>query len=325
MSSTTPSTAPGRIVVRAPAKINLTLDVLGRRPDGYHALRSVMQTLDLHDTLEVRPAPVIRFACDAPALAGENNLVLRAARLLRTATGYGGGVDVTLHKRIPVDAGLGGGSSDAAATLLALNQLWGLALAPERLAEFGAALGSDVPFFLYAPLALVLGRGEVVEALPPAPPASVVLHQPPCGLSTARVFAALPPTRYGDGSGTERLLAALQAGLAPGQWPLSNGLQETVTALYPEVAAALRRLREAGAPQAVLTGSGSTVYALFTREDDARRVYSQLTAAGHHAILTASVPAPATETGDEARGGPSPPSTGSSFNCDNTRWRSLAD
>ena len=265
MRSTTPSAAPGRLVVRAPAKINLTLDVLGRRPDGYHALRSVMQTLELHDTLELRPASAIRFACDVPALAGEDNLVPRAARLLRTATGYGGGVDITLHKRIPVNAGLGGGSSDAAATLMALNQLWGQALGRERLAELGAALGSDVPFFFYAPLALVSGRGEVVEAL--------------------------PPTRYGDGSGTERLLAALQAGLAPEQWPLCNGLQETVTALCPEVASALERLRTAGAPQAVLTGSGSTVYALFARADDARRVYTRLTAAGHRAILTATVSA----------------------------------
>ena len=107
MHGTTPSTAPGRIVVRAPAKINLTLDVLGRRPDGYHALRSVMQTLELHDTLELCPAAAIRFACEAPALAGEDNLVPRAAHLLRTTTGYGGGVDITLRKRIPVDAGLG--------------------------------------------------------------------------------------------------------------------------------------------------------------------------------------------------------------------------
>jgi 4-diphosphocytidyl-2-C-methyl-D-erythritol kinase len=293
MHGTTPSTARGRIVVRAPAKINLTLDVLGRRPDGYHALRSVMQTLELHDTLELRPAPAIRFACDAPALAGEDNLVPRAAHLLRTATGYGGGVDITLRKRIPVEAGLGGGSSDAAAALMALNRLWGLALAPERLAELGAALGSDVPFFLYAPLALVSGRGEVVEALPPAPPAYVVLHQPPCGLSTAQVFAALPSTCYGDGAGTERLLAALQGGLAPEEWPLSNGLQETVAALHPEVAAALERLRTAGASQAVLSGSGSTVYALFTRPDDARRVYTRLAAVGYHAILTTTVPAPA--------------------------------
>jgi 4-diphosphocytidyl-2-C-methyl-D-erythritol kinase len=120
----------------------------------------------------------------------------------------------------------------------------------------------------------------------------VVLHQPPGGISTARVFAALPPTRYGDGSGTDRMLEALRTGRAPEQWPLSNGLQESVAALYPEVAAALCRLRAAGAPHTVMTGSGSTVYALFTREDDARRVYTQLTAAGHHAILTATVSAP---------------------------------
>src|SRR5438309_1906497 len=119
-----PSAAAGRMVVRAPAKVNLTLDVLGRRPDGYHALRSVMQTLALHDTLALRPALAIRFACDTPALAREDNLVPRAAHLLRAATGYGGGVDITLRKRLPVEAGLGGGSSDAAATLLALNRLW---------------------------------------------------------------------------------------------------------------------------------------------------------------------------------------------------------
>src|SRR5437764_9561817 len=180
--SSAPNPAGAPLIARAPAKINLTLDVLGRRPDGYHALRSVMQALELHDTLELRAAPVIRFACDAPALAGEDNLVPRAACLLRTATGYGGGVDITLHKGIPIDAGLGGGSSDAAATLMALNRLWGLALAPTRLMELGAALASDVPFFFCAPLALVGGRAEVVEAVPPAPAANLALHQPTGGI-----------------------------------------------------------------------------------------------------------------------------------------------
>lgn len=274
------------IVVAAPAKINLTLDVRGRRPDGYHALRSVMQTLELHDTLELRPAPSLRFACDVPALAGSDNLVPRAARLLQVATGYAGGVHITLRKRLPVEAGLGGGSSDAAATLRGLNRLWGLGLAPSELAVLAARLGSDVPFFLYTPTALVEGRGESVAALPPAPTAHVVLHKPPGGVSTARVFAALPPARYGDGSGTERLLAALRAGLPPGQWPLSNGLQETVAELYPEVGAALARLRAAGAENPVMTGSGSTVYALFERLEEARAVYERLTAAGHEALLT---------------------------------------
>lgn len=274
------------LTMRAPAKINLTLNVLGKRPDGYHALRSVMQALDLHDTLELQSDSDLSFDCDTPALAGDGNLVVRATRLLRQETGYGGGARMTLRKRIPVDAGLGGGSSDGAAALIGLNRLWGLGLARERLAELGARLGSDVPFFCYAPTALVEGRGEKVTSLPPAPPAYVVLHKPPSGVSTARVFRNLSPERYGDGTGSERLLAALRVGLPPGAWPLSNGLQQTVVALYPEVAAALERLRMAGAPAPLMTGSGSTVYAVFAHEADARRVHDRLAADDQLAILT---------------------------------------
>ncbi len=278
------------LIVRAPAKVNLTLDVLGRRPDGYHALRSVMQTLELHDTLELTGLvePAIVFECDAPALRGDANLVMRAARLLREHTGYSGGARIVLRKRIPVDAGLGGGSSDAAATLQGLSQLWDLDLPRDHLAEIGAHLGSDVPFFLYAPTALVSGRGEYVEPLPPIPPVHVVLHKPEGGVSTARVFAAFPPARYGDGSGTDHLLAALREGRPVEEWPLANGLQEIVTDLYPDVAAALARLAAAGAPRPILTGSGSTVYALFADQDQARQVHDRLAATGQMAILTSS-------------------------------------
>jgi len=280
------SSAPAALVMRAPAKINLTLDVLGKRPDGYHALRSVMQALDWHDTLQLEPVSDLLFDCDVPALAGDANLVPRAARLLQEETGCARGARLTLRKGIPVEAGLGGGSSDAAASLLGLNRLWDLGLPPTRLAELGARLGSDVPFFLYAPTALVSGRGEVVEALTPPPAAHVVLHKPAIGVSTARVFRSLQPGDYGDGLGTERLVAALRAGAPPEEWPLSNGLQEAAAALYPEVAAALRLLRRAGAPHALMTGSGSTVYALFARESDARSVYDRLRADGHGAVLT---------------------------------------
>jgi len=278
------------LIVRAPAKVNLTLDVLGRRPDGYHALRSVMQALELHDTLELtlHVASEIVFECDVPALRGDANLVVRAARLLREHTGYGGGAHITLRKRIPIDAGLGGGSSDAAATLRGLAQLWDLDLSPVQLAELGARLGSDVPFFFYAPTALVSGRGEYVEPLPPIPPVHVVLHKPEGGVSTARVFAALPPARYGDGGGTDRLLTALREGRTVEEWPLSNGLQETVADLYPDVAAALTRLAAAGATHPILTGSGSTVYALFADRDRAQQVCDRLVTAGHAAMLTRS-------------------------------------
>lgn len=284
MSAHSPNTAP--LIVRAPAKINLTLDVLGRRTDGFHALRSVMQAVELHDTLELRPAASISLSCDDPTLESDDNLVLRAARALRDATGYAGGAAIALRKRIPVNAGLGGGSSDAAATLLALNGLWQRDLPLTQLAGLGAALGSDAPFFFYAPTALVSGRGEVVERLPDLPGTFVVLHKPPCAISTRQVFGALQPASYGDGAATERLLAALRERVPVHRWPLANDLQETVTRLYPDVADALARLRAAGATNPLMTGSGSTVYALFEHERDARGVHDRLCAGGHVSILT---------------------------------------
>jgi 4-diphosphocytidyl-2-C-methyl-D-erythritol kinase len=282
----TMTTSQFDIVVRAPAKVNLTLDVLGRRPDGYHALRSVMQTLALHDTLELRPAEEIHFWCDEPSLAGENNLVMRAARLMREASGHRGGAQIILRKVIPVDAGLGGGSSDAAATLAGLNQLWDLGLPREHLAELGARLGSDVPFFFYAPAALVEGRGEVVTPVPSPSRAHVVLLRPPTGVSTARIFAALSPDRYDDGSATDQLLEAQRRRLPAGRWPISNGLQSTVIDLYPEVAGAARRLRDAGAGNVCMTGSGSTVYAVFDAAEEAQHVYERVRNVPGRAFLT---------------------------------------
>jgi len=277
------------LIVRAPAKINLSLDVLGRRPDGYHALRSVMQALELHDSLEFYPARELTLECDAPALASASNLAWRAASLLRAEMGYDDGARMVLRKRIPVDAGLGGGSSDAAAALLGLNWLWRLDLPRERLAELGARLGSDVPFFCYAPTALATGRGEAVASLPPLPRVHVVLCKPAAGVSTRQVFAALTPALYSDGSQTEALLAALRVGRPPGVWPLSNDLQRTVCLLYPAVARALDALREAGAPNPLMTGSGSTCYALFARADDARYAYERLSGAGYWTALTSTV------------------------------------
>ena len=280
----------GGLILRAPAKITLSLAVLGRRPDGYHALRSVMQTLELHDILELYPDPAgdITLACDEPALAGESNLAWRAATLLRVNIGYSGGARLVLRKRIPIDAGLGGGSSDAATALIGLNKLWGLDAPPSRLAELGARLGSDVPFFFHTPTALATGRGETVVSLPPLPRVHAVLCKPDTGVSTRQVFAALTPELYSDGSQTEALLAALRAGWPPSSWPLSNDLQRTTLLLYPAVARALDALRDAGAPNALMTGSGSTCYALFADEEDARRTHRRLAGAGIWTSLTST-------------------------------------
>jgi len=269
--------------IEAYAKINLTLDVEGRRPDGFHALRSVMQELSLHDTLTIEPASTIEFACDDGALAGLDNLVVRAARLLQEEYGVTDGARLTLEKRIPSEAGLGGGSSDAAAALRGLSAQWGLVLSSSDFSTLGAHLGSDVPFFFHGPTALVTGRGEDVAALPAAPPFFAVLHKPSAGVSTRRVFSALSPTSYGGG-GTDYLLKAIEAGLPVEEWPLSNGLQEAVVALYPQVGAALQRLRQAGATRPLMTGSGSTVYALFSDEASARALANYLVALGGDAL-----------------------------------------
>src|SRR5262249_11610654 len=166
------------------AKINLTLDVLGKREIGYHQLASVMQTIALADTLALTPRSddALECVCDLADLQTDANLALRAAHLLRSAGYTGSGVTIELSKGIPVQAGLGGGSSDGAAVLVALNQLWQLGLDKGTLEQLAAALGSDVPFFVHGGTALIEGRGEVVHPLPDAEPLWLVLAQPAIGL-----------------------------------------------------------------------------------------------------------------------------------------------
>ena len=255
------------LVVRAPAKVNLTLEVLGKRPDGFHALRSVFAALDLHDRLAVYPAAEIEIECDLPELATPANLAWRAADALRRDAGTAAGVRIVLEKRIPLEAGLGGGSADAAAALVAANAVWNLGYPRERLREIGATIGSDVPFFLGdSPLALVTGRGEVLRPLP-VPRAlrevSVVLLRPPVGISAGAVYRAYPPSRWGgDTDRTSPWVRAAQAATHPNALPAPfNDLEATALEVAPEVGAARDALIAAGAPHAVMSGSGSTYFA----------------------------------------------------------------
>ena len=285
---------PERLVAFHPAyaKVNYTLDVLGKRADGYHRLASVMQTISLHDTLALRTRSddAITLICDDPALETPANLALRAAHLLREHIGRTlAGVTLELRKRIPVQAGLGGGSSDAAAALTALDAYWGLHLDRDTLRALGARLGSDVPFFLAGGTALIGGRGEVVEPLPPAEPLWIVLVKPPIGISTATVFRTLAPAAYTGGDDTAALVAAIRAGEPLPLDRLSNALEPGVAATYPQVPAALDALRAAGAPIARLSGSGPTVYAPFRELIVAERVYQSVRAAGMPAWLTHTV------------------------------------
>jgi 4-diphosphocytidyl-2-C-methyl-D-erythritol kinase len=283
---------PHRLTVRSPAKVNLFLEVLGKRPDGYHDLATVMVAVSLFDTLEVKedltkaitldliPTPEEPAGEDRPPLsAGPDNLVCRAADLLKRKTGYAGGARLRLHKRIPLAAGLAGGSSDAAATLLALNRLWQLGLSIEEMAVLGAELGSDVPFFLGGPAAWCTGRGEIVTPLRPARPLWLVLVCPPVGLATASVFKALTLGERGQSwpRSAEALRQAFESGDFEGiAGALFNRLQAVAERLCPAIADLNARLGALGPAGHLMSGSGSTLFALCHDQAEAQQIAAKL-------------------------------------------------
>jgi 4-diphosphocytidyl-2-C-methyl-D-erythritol kinase len=279
------------IMLPAYAKVNLTLEVLGRRADGYHELASVMQTIALHDTIRLSPAPdgVRSLTCDRPELAGDQNLALRAAEALARATGHSDGVTIELRKEIPLQGGLGGGSSDAACVLLALARLWECALAPEQLAALAAELGSDVPFFLTGGAAFVNGRGEHVTPLPDSDPLWLVVVRPPIGIATAAAFTALTLADFADGAASTALAEALRAGDPLPLDRLVNSFERSILRDYPAVAHAWEALAAAGAPIVRLSGSGPTLFAPFAALIPAAEVWRRLRAEGHEVWLTRTV------------------------------------
>ncbi len=282
------------LFVRSYAKINLTLDVLGRRADGYHELATVMQTIDLYDTicLTVTDEPGVRVASTRPELDGDDNLAVRAAQALRQRLKLPQGIGIELDKRIPVAAGLGGGSSNAAAVLLALQQWWELPLTPPDLLAIATTLGSDVPFFLTGGLALCEGRGERVTPLAPHWPRAMrwlLLLKPTIGVSTAAVFRSLPASDYTDGTHSRAVGTALQAQREPQPEDFHNGLERGVLERYPEVAQARKDFLRAGASFVRLSGSGPTLFAPFSALADAARVRQRLYAMGYETYLTRAI------------------------------------
>ncbi|MGO8947403.1 MAG: 4-(cytidine 5'-diphospho)-2-C-methyl-D-erythritol kinase [Ktedonobacterales bacterium] len=258
------------------AKINLTLDVLGRREDGYHNLASIMQTIGLHDTLrfETTGDGRLDFSCDVPELNTTDNLVPRAAMLLKSEAALRTlGASIELHKETPAQAGLGGGSSDAACTLVELNHLWELHIPPSRLLQLAAELGSDVPFFLSGGTGEIGGRGEHVTQLPAAEPLWLVLAKPATPVATALVFRSLPPSEYSDGSSTALVAAAIRERRPIPFEHVYNALEPGVWRMYPEIAMRREHLLEAGAPLVRMSGSGPTLYAPFRTLAEASAVF----------------------------------------------------
>ena len=286
------NTRPGGwFFAQAYAKINFTLDVLGRREDGYHELASVMQTVALADTLAFRSLENGRteLFCDVPALNGPENLVSRAVQALRAATGCQRGIGIELRKQTPAQGGLGGGSSDAAAVLVALNRFWNLGLGRERLIELAAQLGSDVPFFVVGGTALVEGRGERVTALPDLPGMWVLLLKPEVAVSTPAAFRVLTPADYTDGQATARLVTTIREEEVLPLDGLVNALEERVCQEYPAVAACREALIAAGARYTHMSGSGPTLFALFPTLEEAAPVYQTLLQQGRQVWLARTV------------------------------------
>jgi 4-diphosphocytidyl-2-C-methyl-D-erythritol kinase len=277
-----------RIFARAYAKVNLTLDVLGRRADGYHELASVMQTIALHDVLAFQeiPGEALQFACNIPELAGKENLVVRAAEGICARVGWRRGLRIELYKQVPSPAGLGGGSSDAACVLRTLDCWWHLDLGHEELTELAAALGSDVPFFLAGGTALVEGRGERVTPLPDLPGWWVILVKPDLVVPTPYVFRRMDPSLYSDGRATAEVVSHIRSQMNPPLSLLRNALAAPAEALFPEIADWMALIRAAGAPSVHLSGSGPTLFALFDELAHALAVVDRLRASNTAVYLT---------------------------------------
>jgi 4-diphosphocytidyl-2-C-methyl-D-erythritol kinase len=278
------------LTVLAPAKLNLTLEVLAEREDGFHEIRSVVQTINLYDSLRLQLSRSLILKSDMPDWIPEESLLSRVVSLLRETTGGTEGAKIEISKRIPLMSGLGGDSSDAAAALRGLNRLWGLGLSRERLLELAAQLGSDVAFFLYGGTALVEGRGELVTPLPPLPHTWVVLAIPDVPRlpgKTKKLYASLEAAHFTDGQITKKRLAEeLRAGRGFTPSLLFNTFENVAFIAFSEIEAYREHVRKLGAADVHLAGSGPTLFALVKEKAQAEELYIRLQQQGLEAYLT---------------------------------------
>lgn len=282
------------LTLRAPAKLNLTLEVLGERQDGFHEIRSVIQTISLSDSLHFQLGRNMELKSDTPRWIPQESLVSSAYNLLREATGCTRGAIIAVDKRIPWLSGLGGDSSDAATTLRGLNKLWGLGLSLKELLEFAAELSSDVSFFLYGGTALAAGRGEIVTPLPSLPHIWIVLMIPPLPKlprKTEQLYASLKASHYSGGQLTDGLVTLLNR---DGE-VTSASLFNVFDAVTPDNFAGLDKYREiflkAGVREVHLAGSGPALFTLVKNKLQAEKLYQSLQKQGLESYLTDTLPA----------------------------------
>ena len=268
-----------KLMEKAPAKINLALDVLFKRPDGYHEVEMIMTTVDLADRIELKEITgnhiqILshnRFVPD-----DHRNLAYQAAFILKERFGINKGVSITIEKNIPVAAGLAGGSSDAAATLRGLNRLWKLGLSMEELAEIGAEIGSDVSFCVYGGTALARGRGEKITHLPAPPKCWVILAKPTIGVSTADIYKRLQTSRMEHPDVPGMISAIMENNYHDVCEGLGNVLEQVTLQLYPEVANIKDQMKTFGADSVLMSGSGPTVFGLVEHDSRMQRIYNGL-------------------------------------------------
>lgn len=278
------------LTVLAPAKLNLTLEVLAKRPDGYHEIRSVIQTINLCDRLHFQASPKVTFKSNTADWAPEKSLVSKTVGLLQETTGCAKGATIEVSNHIPLVSGLGGDSSDAAATLLGLNELWGLGLSPAKLLELATQLGSDVAFFFYGGTALVEGRGELVTPLPPLPHRWVLLVVPDVPRlpeKTGQLYASLRTSHYTDGQITQKLVAELRGGREPSI--LFNTFENVVFTRSPELKVYRDHIRKIGAPNVHLAGSGPTLFTLLKDKAQAEDLYTRCQQQGMETYLVGTL------------------------------------
>jgi 4-diphosphocytidyl-2-C-methyl-D-erythritol kinase len=279
------------LTVLSPAKINLTLEVLGQRPDGFHEIRSMLQAISLCDSLHFQAGQGMTFRCDMSGWSAGESLVSRTASLLQETTGYSGGATIEIEKRIPIMSGLGGDSSDAAATLRGLNKLWKLDLPAEKLLELAARLGSDVTFFLYGGTALAGGRGERIAPLPPLANMWVVLVVPDIPRlpgKTKQMYASLHQNHYTDGKITENFIKALKEG----EFEVSrlfNTFENVAFDAASKLNVSKEHFTKLGAPHVHLAGSGPTLFTMLKDKSQAGDLYLRCQQQGMEVYLAETV------------------------------------
>lgn len=271
--------------IRSYAKINWTLDVLFKRQDGYHELRTIYQTVSLHDTLTIiETADTIELACNDPRVPNdETNLAFKAAAMLRGVAGIQKGARIEIEKRIPVAAGLGGGSSNAAATLLALTKLWKVEIDERELIRIAASLGSDVPFFLIGGTALGVGRGEEVYPIEQIQSEHLLLVNPGFAVSTRNAYQKLSRLTRPEAALNIPFTLLAAKGISGLPLEARNDLEEVVLTAHPEIAEVKRRLVGLSARHALMSGSGATVFGVFDNSQMTERAESVMRGAGYWA------------------------------------------